>query len=243
MPQQIHVTAALLAIASGVALPTRTAAQGATSGAFITMLGKDTVAVEQFTRTGNVLTGDYVARPGGTVVNHYVMRFDVNNMPTRLELTQQRGDGKPIPNGPTSVVLTVGDNESTVVIQRDTAITRKFAVTQPYPLLGTSLAMFEIAFSKLRMARADSTSFAGLPLNAQLLPDPVQVRFFAADSARVISAEGPVYMKVDASGRILGMRSGSAEAPVSAHRVNAIDLRKIIAGFAAADAAGRGIRR
>ncbi len=242
MQKHIRATLTLLAVVAAVA-PLRVAhAQTATSGAFITMVGNDTIAVEQFTRAGNVLIGDYVSRPGGTVVNHYVMHFDVNNMPNRLELTQQRADGKPIPNGPRSVVLTVGEKEATIVIQRDSAITRKFAVTAPYPLLGTSLVMFEVAFHRLRTFKADSTSFAGLPLNAQLLPDPIQVRFYAADSARVVSAQGPLYMRVDATGRILGLNATATSSPMRAERVNAIDLRKLIASFGAADAAGRGIR-
>jgi len=238
-----HFLLAILALATSGAATQAAHTQAATTGAFVTTRGNDTVAVEQFTRTGNVLTGDYVTRPGGTTINHYVLHFDVNNFPSRLELTQQRADGKPVPNGPKSVVLTVGDKESTIVIQRDTAIVRKFAVSAPYPLLGTSLAMFEVAFVRLRGMKLDSTTFAGLPLNAPLLPDPIQVRFFAADSARVVSAEGPLFMRVDAAGRVLGLNATMTASPVRAERVASLDLRKLIAAFGAADAAGRGLIR
>lgn len=229
-------------VAGAVAAVNVAGAQTASSGAFVTMLGKDTVAVEQFARTGNVLTGDYVTRPGGTIINHYVMHFDANNMPSKLELTQQRADGKPIPNGPKSVTLTVGDKESNIVIQRDTALVRKFAVSGPFPLLGTSLAMFEVPFARLRGLKIDSTSFAALPLNARELPDPVQVRFFGTDSAKVTSAEGPLFFRVDATGRILGLNATGTSSPVRAERVASIDLRKLISSFGAADLAGRGIR-
>lgn len=242
MTRHIQASFATLALLASGAIAGAGNAQVATSGAFVTTRGNDTVAVEQFTRTGDVLTGDYVTRPGGTTINHYVLRFDVNNRPSRLELTQQRADGKPIPNGPKSVVLTVGDKESTIVIQRDTAITRRFAVSAPYPLLGTSLAMFEVAFVRLRSLKMDSMSFAGLPLNAPQLPDPIQVRFFGTDSARVQTAEGPLFVRVDANGRIFGLDATGTAAPVRASRVNSIDLQKLIAGFGAADAAGRGIR-
>ncbi|MEO7362103.1 MAG: hypothetical protein ABI120_17365 [Gemmatimonadaceae bacterium] len=211
------------------------------TGAFVTMLGKDTVAIEQFRRTGSVLEGDYVTRPGGTVVSHYVMKFDVNYAPASVTLTQQRADGKPIPNGPTSVTMTVGDKETVVVIQRDTAITRRFAVSNTYPLLGTSLGMFEVAFTKLRKVKWDSTSFAGLPMNARELPDPIQVKFFATDSVRLWSAQGPLYLQVDATGRVLGLNGDATAAKIHAQRVASLDMRKLIQEFGAADAAGRGM--
>lgn len=232
------------AVTSLVAVAATTSAVSAqtATGSYVTMLGSDTVAVEQYVRTGNVLTGDYVTRPGGTIVNHYVLTFDVNNAPSKLALTQQRADGKPIPNGPKSVSLTVGDKETVIVIQRDTAITRKFAVSKPFPLLGTSLGMFEVAFTQLRALKTDSGSFAGLPMNSPVLPDPIQVKFFAADSARVWTSQGPLFLKVDASGRIMGLNGEATAAKILARRVATMDMQKLIAAFGAADAAGRGLK-
>lgn len=206
----------------------------ATSGSFITTLGKDTVAVEQFTRTGNLLTGDYVTRDGGTVINHYVLRFDVNNAPSRLDLTQQRADGSPIPNGPKSVTMTVGDTETVIVIQKDPVITRKFAVRKPFPLLGTSTGMFEIAFRFLRSIGKDSVSFAGLPLNAPELPNPIQVTFFGTDSARLWSANGPLVLRVNKAGEIQGLSGQATDTKLEVRRVPSLDLKKVIAGFAGA---------
>ena len=209
----------------------------ATSGAFITTLGKDTVAVEQFARTGNLLTGDFVTRQGGVVVNHYVLKFDINNAPSRLDLTQQRADGSPIPNGAKAVTMTVGDKETVIVIQKDSVITRKFAVKMPFPLLGTSLGMFEQAFRFIRKTGSDSVSFAGLPLNAAELPNPIQVRFLGADSARMWSANGPLHLRVNKQGEIQGMSGRDTDTKIEIRRVPSIDLKKLIAGFAAS--AGR----
>lgn len=228
------VTLAAAAITSNVSAQT-------TTGAYVTLLGKDTVAIEQFRRTGDVLEGDYVTRPGGAIVNHYVVKFDVNNAPASVMLTQQRADGKPIPNGPKSVTMTIGDKETVVVIQRDTAITRRFAVSNTYPLLGTSLGLFEVAFTKLRKVKWDSTSFAGLPMNARELPDPIQVKFFATDSVRLWTGQGPLYLQVDATGRILGLNGDATDAKLHAQRVPSLDMQKLISAFGAADAAGRGM--
>ena len=221
-----------LVIASFVSMAAPQLNAQTTSGAFITTLGKDTVAVEQFTRTGNVLTGDYVTRQGGVVVNHYVLRFDVNNAPSRLDLTQQRADGSPIPNGPKAVTFTVADKEAVIVIEKDPVITRKFAVSMPFPLLGTSVGMFEVAFRFVRTLGADSTSFAGLPLNAAELPNPLQVRFLGADSARLWTATGPLYLRVNKAGEIQGMSGRETDTKIEVRRAPSIDLKKLIAGFA-----------
>ena len=209
----------------------------AMSGAFITTLGKDTLAVEQFTRTGNVLTGDFVTRQGGLVVNHYVLRFDVNNAPSHLDLTQQRADGSPLPNGPKAVTMTVGDKETVIVIQKDPVITRKFTVSMPFPLLGTSLGMFEVAFRFLRTVGTDSLSFAGLPLNSPELPNPIQVKFIGADSARLWSANGPLYLHVNKAGEIQSMSGRDTDTKIEVRRVPAIDLKKLLVGFAASPGA------
>lgn len=238
---RIVAAVALTSASAPIAIAQTPAAPTSSTGAFVTFLGKDTVAVEQFRRTGNVIEGDYVTRPGGAIVNHYVMKLDVNNAPSSVQLTQQRADGKPIPNGPKSVSVTIGEKETVVVIQRDTATTRRFAVSNTYPLLGTSLGMFEVAFTKLRQTKWDSTSFAGLPVNARELPDPIQVKFFAKDSVRLWSAQGPLLFKVDSIGQIMGLNGEATAAKIHSTRVGSLDMKKLIADFGAADAAGRGV--
>ena len=233
MRVDIRARPALVMAAFGSIAASQLTAQ-TTSGAFITTLGRDTVAVEQFTRTENVLTGDFVTRQGGVVVNHYVLRFDVNNAPSRLTLTQQRADGSPIPNGPKAVTLTVGDKEAVIVIEKDPVVTRKFAVSMPFPLIGTSLGMFEVAFRFVRSVGADSISFAGLPLNATLLPNPIEIKFLGADSARMWTSNGPLYLRVTKVGEIQSMSGRDTDTKIEVRRVPSIDLRKLIAGFAAA---------
>lgn len=225
--------AAVFAVASAIPLALATSSMDAqaVSAAFITTVGRDTVAIEQFTRTGNLLTGDYVTRPGGTTVNHYVLRFDINNMPSEMTLTQQRGDGSPIPGGPTSVKMTVGEKETKVEILKQPPVNRTFAVKGPYPLLGTSMGMFEVALQRLRIMGSDSVSFAGLPLNSAELPDPIQVKFIGADSARVWTAGGPMYMRVTKTGEIEGVSGRETPTKIEIRRVPRIDLRRLIAGF------------
>lgn len=241
MLPRTHSIRSLVALAA-IACAPAVHAQSPVAGSFVTMRGNDTVAVEQYAREGSVMTGDYVTRPGGTTVNHFVLQFGATGLPSKLTLTQRRGDGTPIPNGPKTVVMTVGDDEAVVVIQRDTAITRRFKVHDAIPLLGTSFALLEVAFTRMRAAHRDSATFPGLPLNSPVLPDPIQVRFIGADSARLWSESGPLYLSVDQSGRISGVNGLLTDTKIHGKRVSPFDITKLIAGFGAADAAGRGIQ-
>ena len=171
----------VLAFAS-VAVSGAVIAQPPASGTFITMLGKDTVAVEQYTRTAEGLIGDYVTRPGQTVVNHYTVHFLADGNPGHVILSQTLANGATIPGAPKGVQLTIGATESVIAIERDTMINRKFAMSKTFPLLGTSFGMLELAFARLRAEHTDSGTFPGLPLDSKVQPDPIPVKFFGADS-------------------------------------------------------------
>ena len=217
-------------------------AQAPTSGSFITMLGRDTVAVEQYTRSAAGLTGDYVTRPGQTVVNHYVVHFLPDGNPGQVLLSQSLANGSPIPGAPKGVQLTIGPQESVIAIERDTTIYRKFAMSKTLPLLGSSFAMLELAFARLRAEHVDSGSFPGLPLDSKVQPDPIPVKFLGADSARFWNSTGALYLRVDHDGRISGLSGRATPTPLEGRRVPTLDMKKLIAAFAAADAAGRGIK-
>src|SRR6185312_11603049 len=51
-------------------------------GTFVTLLGRDTVVVESFTRTGNKLDGNVVVRVPGTVLIHYVVDLAADGTPS-----------------------------------------------------------------------------------------------------------------------------------------------------------------
>src|SRR5256885_12972256 len=63
-------------------------------------LGKDTVAVEQFTRTPTRFTGETVVRSGPTVSR---TQYDITlagGQPTAAVLRRSQADGSPIPTSP-----------------------------------------------------------------------------------------------------------------------------------------------
>ena len=243
LPMRRFINSAVLVLAfASVAVSRAGIAQPPASGTFITMLGKDTVAVEQYTRTAEALIGDYVTRPGQAVVNHYTVHFLADGNPGHVILSQTLANGATIPGAPKGVQLTIGATESVIAIERDTMINRKFAMSKTFPLLGTSFGMLELAFARLRAEHTDSGTFPGLPLDSKVQPDPIPVKFFGADSARFWNSTGAVFLRVDQTGKISGLSGRATSSPFEGRRVATLDMKKLIAGFAAADAAGKGVK-
>lgn len=69
-------------------------AQAPRRGAFVIRLGTDTVAVERYERSADVLEGDIVSQYPRAVRVHYAIRFDASQHPRELELIA-RASGTP----------------------------------------------------------------------------------------------------------------------------------------------------
>ena len=74
---------------------------GAQSAFFVYQLGKDTVAVEQFTRSATGIVGEMVQRTGAAVMRfHYDMRLGRDGRPTTAAFRRLAADGAVPPNAP-----------------------------------------------------------------------------------------------------------------------------------------------
>jgi len=88
----LHVAA----FAAGLAATAPLAAQSAT---FAYTLGRDTIAIEQYTRTATAIEGEMVQRGGGLVVLvKYRMTLGRDGRPTGATIARLRPDGTPFPN-------------------------------------------------------------------------------------------------------------------------------------------------
>src|ERR1700759_637233 len=98
---RLFVTASTIVL---LPLP-RAAAQSAT---IVYRLGKDTVAVEQFTHTANRLSGEMVTRSGPTVSRTQYDFALANGRPATAVIRRRQPDGTVAPNTPTEVRFTFG---------------------------------------------------------------------------------------------------------------------------------------
>lgn len=93
----------LTALSLAAALPL-----SAQSASFVYRLGKDTVAIEQYTRSATALTGEMVQRSGAAVVRYqYSLTLGKDGRPTAGSIKRLQADGSLPPNAPTETRFTV----------------------------------------------------------------------------------------------------------------------------------------
>ena len=94
-------------------LATATSVADAQDGVIVYRLGRDTVAVEQFSRSATRFTGEAVTRGGAAVVRiQYELTLD-KGRPTAAVVRRRQADGSPIANQP---------NEYRLALRADSAV-------------------------------------------------------------------------------------------------------------------------
>ena len=79
----------------------------AQQASFVYRLGKDTVAIEQYARTGNRISGEMVQRSGAAVLLYrYELSMNAGGQPTAATIRRFQADGTPFPNQPSEARLT-----------------------------------------------------------------------------------------------------------------------------------------
>ena len=108
---------------------------GAQETTIVYRLGRDTAAVEQYTRTNNRLTGEMVQRTGAAVTRttyDYTMQ---GGKVTSVVIRRFGADGNPLPNQPTEWRFTLngkGDSAKREVVFKDSTSTRMFVAPNAF---------------------------------------------------------------------------------------------------------------
>jgi Domain of unknown function (DUF3471). len=207
-------------------LPLALIAQATSPTAFLTTIGKDTFCLEQYSRAGNIISGTWVVmHPPGVFVHDYRITLGNDGLPVRYTM-KYTTPGAPTPPGLDSVTVAYGrDSASLEFFGRDSSITRRLAMHEGVPLLGQSFVGVELALMRLRSMRVDSSTITlHQPSDPASRVTRVPVRFFADDSALVAAG---IHVHVGADGRIIGLRSGTAEL----RRVEPFEMSKVVDGF------------
>lgn len=186
MPTQIRATIAALALA---AAPFAAHAQ---DGTIVYRLGRDTVAVEQFSRTATRMTGEMVTRSGAAVTRTQYELTLAGGRPMAAVVRRTQADGKPLANSPTEFRFTFrADSAVRQIVWPDSTQTRSFSAPNAYPALPVFVyAPFEI----LRLAsKRDSVPTVGIAGNAvgyigmEAMPGGTQLRLRGAPYAMLLS--------------------------------------------------------
>lgn len=228
-------TAALVAFAAAPLAAQQPAARD--SGAFVVMLGADTIAVERYVRTPGRLEGEMLLRTPATVHRRWVAEIGAGERVTRFTYDARRLAGG---TAPTHAELTFAADAVTAAVRaggRDTTLRVAAAGAQPYVHFSYSV-MEQLLRAAGQPAAGDSVVLPVLSVGAAR-PTPAVVRRLGRDSALLaVFDTNPYRMQVDAAGRILGLRGDATTQKVVVRRVPAVDMAAVGRAWAALDSAG-----
>ncbi|MEX2283814.1 MAG: DUF2911 domain-containing protein [Gemmatimonadota bacterium] len=218
----------LIALAAAAALTTQARAQQTT---FVYRLGRDTTAIEQFTRTGNRITGETVNRSGAAVTRlQYEVTLGSDGRPTAVVYRTRNAAGATLPNAPTEIRLTfVGDSVRREAVFADSTSRRTLAAVRGTPFMGPAYGLLEIAFGQMRRANQQTAAFALVGTGAGN-PGPMQ---FTVTGDTIRSPDGRKFV-VDREGRIQSIDALSTTQKLTATRgSNRVDIATIAGGMRA----------
>ena len=170
---------------------------------FVYLLGRDTVAVEQFTRTSDRVTGELVTRQGQNVGRfQYDVALNRAGRPTSAVFRTRNAAGAPVPNQPTEVRLSfVGDSVKREAVFADSTNVRMLAAVGGTPFQGPAYGLMEIPFTQIRKTKAKTASLAIVNSGGG---NPNTLTLTVAGGDTIQGSNGVIY-HVDRDGRLLSV--------------------------------------
>ncbi|MDB4905947.1 MAG: hypothetical protein JWO05_731 [Gemmatimonadetes bacterium] len=207
------------------------------AGAFVTTLGDDTLAIENYTRTATSITGDLLVRQPAIQVVHYTAQLGADGRPTVLSYSIARADNAFPKNALRGASFRVDGDTIRAEVQRDSVIRRNTPSKGGFPYFGNSHGMWELMAASARATGRDSSTVFLVPAGAAN-GTPAEFAWYASgDSARIWTAGAPTYYRFS-NGEIQGADGRATPGKIIVHRVRPLDLGTYSNAFYAAQQAG-----
>lgn len=207
---------ALAAVLSAASTPC-----GAQRSSFVTTLGKDTLSFEQYERTSDQITGDWVTLYGGVMVHHYVIQLGPDGTVRRYQLTLHRLSGAV--NGKIDMQLT-GDS---VVVRNERGEEERVALSGVMPTFANSIALLDLIVSRARATHSDSSVTPVVAAFGPYRRGGMPVVFLGRDSAWLGNPRAPLHARFDAAGHIEALSARSTTTRSETRRVPAYLLATV----------------
>lgn len=209
------------------------------SAAFVVTLGRDTVVLEQFTRTADRIQGVMLNRTPRTSLREYTAHLRPNGSISRLEMSARVLNDTTAP----PQILTINtapDSTSWTLRQGDQAAEERYpSGWEAFPWIYSSFALVEPVLMYAHDQNRDTVRVIGMQAGA--LPDTIRVVRHGADSVLIHSRQGIMRVQVDSEGRVVGVHSPESTRHVAARRVPQMDVRMFAQDFARREASGQGL--
>jgi hypothetical protein len=216
--------------------------------AYVERLGRDTTALEVFTRAEDRIDGTLVIRSPVTQVIRYSALLNPDGSVRRLETAWTTPDANP--EGPPTRYHIVEIEGDTATIGAgeilDELETERIEVPErTLPVIGRvqlSAALFEQAARLARTAGGERYDLTVLRTSSRRRTAPNAITTRTADSLAIDFFGNPMIAAVDGDGRILGITGRETTLKIEVERVDpaAIDIESMAAEYAARDARGEG---
>ncbi len=207
------------------------------SGAFVTRLGTDTLAMEQYTRTATQLKGEYVIRSPRSL--HRIYTFDLNPDGTirRLQLVTHAIGGGPGPAETRNAVDFSRDSAVLVSPRGDSSVTTKFAV--PRGTFPFQLHVYGLLEQMGRWARAQGKDSVRLTaLTSATATSGAYVVKRGGDTLVIMFDEGqyagvgPFTFRLDRQGHLTWLTGKGSTLQVDVQRVPSVPMAQVTQSFA-----------
>ncbi|HKG91456.1 MAG TPA: DUF2911 domain-containing protein [Gemmatimonadaceae bacterium] len=208
------------------------------TGAYVTRLGTDTLAIERVAWSDTALTGEIVVRSPASFVRTYAVRLAPDGRATHYE-----ADLRPL-NGttpaPSHVVIDIGADSARWEITSGTNPARRGAMplaagTPAIPFANFSSGLFSLMTQLARRSGSDSMTVALAGAGSQQ-PFMATLRRAGRDSFAVaVGQPAPYRVRVDALGNIVGLQGFETTQKIQVERVPDVDMRAIERSFASRD--------
>ncbi len=211
-----------------VAAPAVASAQ---SASLAYRLGKDTLAIEQFTRTATGMTGEMVQRSGAAVVRvAYSVTLGKDGRPTAVTLARMQGDGSAIPGAPREYRFSLGaDSVVREVAFADSTQRRAFAAKRAMVNFPTFVyAPTELLAMQRKGGASDSIPALGLAGGLGFSG----LQALGGDSLRLRGSGYAMVLRFDANHRLQSLDGRGTTNKVIAERgAGGLDIAAIARGM------------
>jgi len=204
----------------------------AQDGVIVYRLGKDTVAIEQFSRTRTGMTGEMLSRTGPAVARfQYQITVGNNGRPAAAVVKRVQADGTPFPNAPTEWRFVYrADSVTRTTVWADSTQTRVIAAPGAFPAMPVfAYGPLELIYALRGKGRIDS-----LPSVMLGPPTPtfVGIETLPGDTLRLRGGFYPMLLRFDRDGRLLSVDGSLTSNKAIGTRVpGPVDLATIARGM------------
>ena len=208
------------------------------SGYFLAKLGRDTIAVEEFSLNARELHGTSVARSPKTTIREYSATFGSDGILTHFHITYQRF-GKPV----FAERDYVYSNDSVHVTVRQDTLTTKYAVAasdHPVPFFGDCFGGWQAAVQ--HAIQSDNKKGFGILAGKQVFHYDVQGNSPGNVELQNPGGDfGPLHAVVGKDGLLEKFDMTETTDKFIAERVSTIDVREMAKNFAERERSGNAL--